>query len=98
MNPPVEIEEFCGRGKCTFSAVSPQKCLLRGDLRGNLRGDLRVTLSEATLEENVVQIARSDLGFWSLRQRLRQSGLIVRTQVEHGQVGLATRTSKSHVI
>ena len=68
MNPPVEIEDFCGRGKCTLSAVSPQN-----------RGDLRVTLSEAALEENVFQIAKSDLGSWSLRQRLRQSGLIVRT-------------------
>ena len=46
VNPPAEIEEFCRRGKCTLSAVSPQKCLLRGDLR--------VTLSEAALEENVL--------------------------------------------
>ena len=68
------MHSFCG-----FTT----KWLLRGDLRGNLRGDLRgdlrVTLSEAALEENVLQIDRSDLGFWSLRQRLHQSGLIVRT-------------------
>ena len=64
------MHSFCG-----FTT----KCLLRGDLRGSLRGDLRVTLSEAALEENVLQIARSDLGSWSLMRRLRQSGLIVRT-------------------
>ena len=45
-----------------------------------LRGDLRVTLSEAALEENVMQIARSDLGSCSPRQRLRQSGLITWTR------------------
>ena len=76
------------------------KMFLKGNLKGDLRGDLKKTLSEVALEENVVQIARSDLGSCSLRQRLFQSGRADRmnTQLEHGNVGLATRTSKSHVI